>query len=207
MAHFPEKFGFCVTRIDAGGRSGAGQGGSGGESLSLALQQAFFAACFYMGVEGCKVEITAHCVACGGQGVVGASVRRRGGKCKACKGVGSREVASYVAEPPKECEIWRHGERVSAPQSELDRLEARENRERPKLDRQILKALEGGDFSEMGLAQRLSGLVLGCGALEKAIGPALRGLVARGEVVTWETTDPSGTHTWHRLAKFGSRVG
>ncbi len=173
--------------------------GDGGESLSTALERAFSDACFLMGTGGCQVEITAQCAACGGAGVVGGTARRKGGRCKACKGQAIREIASFVAEPPNSCEIWRHGERISAPQQEQDRKEARQDRQRGELRSRVLRALVHTDKSAAGVVEWM-----GSGIELARVEAALSYLVAAEQVRSFTR----GGVVWFQLSEEGiERVG
>lgn len=198
-----EVFSYSVDRLDADGHVGSGMAGDGGDSLSTALERAFSFACFYMGEGGCRVQVSASCAECKGQGVIGGTVRRKGRTCKACKGKPTRELASFVAEPSKECEIWRHGERVSAPQTELDRREIRETKERRSLEGKALALLERSTLSALGMADQLGLPHEGGEARARAV---LESLERREQVESYETTDGGGRVKWFRLPREAARA-
>lgn len=115
---FLEHFDISISRLDADGRLTTGFGTAGGDSLASALAIAFRWSCFYMGPGGARVEIGAHCAACNGRGAVNVEGKRRTARCTACKGVSRRECVAFLAQPSEHCEIFRYGERVSAPQTQ-----------------------------------------------------------------------------------------
>ncbi len=199
MVTFREKFNVSTLRLHADDSSGSGMSRDGGEILSVALERAFSDACFLMGEGGCRVEITAQCATCNGAGVVGGTARRKGGRCKACKGQATRLVASFLAEPSNACEIWRHGERISAPVQEQDRKEARENRQGGELRDRVLRSLEQTDKSAAGVVEWLGFATSETYRVESA----LCYLVAIGKVRTFERAGVQ----WFQPVREVSRAG
>jgi len=88
----------------------------GAATLADALSEGFRWACFYMGTEGARVTIFERCKACEGIGRVRKNGRAM--RCATCRGLADVAQWGYLAKPQVDCEIYRYGERVSAPRRE-----------------------------------------------------------------------------------------